>query len=178
METILQCYKHEWLLQEVINAVSTVSNVIPQTDRLENRVMHQVGQYLLGDERRLNDRNHIRRLIYREVSEAMKRCRKEPVGYTEDLASTREDGSRSEYDAVDESATVEQSIELSETLTLLGRGDERRAAILNAWTAGVTNDAELSRQLSERFGGTSDSQRLFVKRFRKECREQRSLIAI
>lgn len=60
---------------------------------------------------------------------------------------------------------------------LLAQRDSRKLAILKAWSEGVTNDLELSRMLAHSIGGSIETHRTNIKRFRTKCQTKLAGIA-
>lgn len=177
--TQTECYKQPWLLREIRKAVDAISSRVSNTDRVESRIMNHVGQYLLVNANNIQNKRYIRRLIYQEVHYALHRVRKEQATHLEDLTTSNEEGQAVEYEPVDVLANVASGqLELKETITLLAKDDRRRKMILTEWMNGNTNDSDISSILADTLGGQARSHRIFVQRYRIECRTELTALAI
>ena len=67
------------------------------------------------------------------------------------------------------SADVEAEIEFKERVTLLAQGNPKKETILSQWSKGAT-DTSISELLAQLYGGNAKSHRVFVARFKTECR--------
>ena len=85
------------------------------------------------------------------------------------------------YEIADTSINIENDVldklDIQEKITLLAQGDLRKELILNAWTDGVTNDLELSRMLAHSTGGSVETHRKYIQRFRMKCQTKLAGIA-
>ncbi|MFL1672152.1 hypothetical protein [Paenibacillus dendritiformis] len=85
------------------------------------------------------------------------------------LQETNEDKSNKLKDVL---ADVEEVVLFKEKIAFLAEGDSRKEVILRAWSEGFENESELAALLAQRFGGNAESQRKFIRRFRKSCRKR------
>lgn len=72
------------------------------------------------------------------------------------------------YQFTDEQANIEDEILFNEKITLLAQGDKRRKTVLLEWSKGA-NDKSISEALARQYGGTAESNRVFISRFKKSC---------
>lgn len=171
IEYELNSFKEKWVIDTVQRAIGTIAHQITDTARVERRVMTRVGRYLSLEDGNKNNRRHMRRLIYREINDALNRNRREYTEYLADLTSNNEEGQAIEYEPQDDLAIVgSEQLEIKETITLLAKDDRRRKMILTEWMSGNTNDSNISSILADALGGQARSHRIFVQRFRIECR--------
>lgn len=84
------------------------------------------------------------------------------------LASGSEDGMAGyQFEASDD---VESEVLLKEKVALLAQGDSRKKVILTEWSKGA-NDKAISELLAQLYGGTAESNRVYISRFKtRECR--------
>lgn len=166
----VKCYENPRVLNEVRKAIASIEHKITNTASVENRIMNRVGKYLAMKEENKNHLAYIRRLIYGEIAATATRNRKEEAG---SLVVREADGLLfSEIEVPDERADATGGIELSEILSALADGDERRKFILHEWISGVSNDSEIARDMCDLFGGIEGSNRSFIIRFRNQCRKR------
>lgn len=173
IENEIHSYKDKWVMSSIRRAIDSVAHQITYTNKVERRILSRVGRYLAEDENHKNNRRYIGRMIYQEISAALKRNSREYAEYTEDLSACNEEGQTIEYEHLDVLANVGSGrLEIKETITLLAKDDRRRKLILTEWMNGNTNDSDISSILADTIGGQARSHRIFVQRFRIECREQ------
>lgn len=171
MKYQIHSYENEWVMQNVLRAVDSISHKVTNTAIVERRVMIQVGKYLERDTSNKNHKRHILRLIYREVNESLKRNQREYAEHLEDLTTSDEEGQAIEYEPEDVLADINSgNMEIKETIELLAQGDRRNKMILNAWANGYTEAKEISSILADALGGNSESHRKHIQRFKKTCR--------
>lgn len=72
----------------------------------------------------------------------------------------------------DDLAVIDDSYLVNEKIAFLAEGDSRKEMILKSWSDGFYNESELATLLTQRFGGNTESQRKFIRRFKKTCRKR------
>lgn len=166
-------YKHEWAINFAREQVSKVSLEISRTDKLEHRVINQVGNYLLSPSGSIRHKRFIRRLVMQEIETAKRLYRSRATELLADISFEDDEGQAVEYEPEDVLADINsQELELKQTIELLAQNDRRRETILTAWANGYTDDREISGILADTLGGKSESHRKFIQRFRNSCRTQ------
>lgn len=109
--------------------------------------------------------------IKRAEAHHVKKSKYQHFTYFDDLTKPGDEGQAVEYEPRDDLAIVGSGrLELKETITLLAKSDRRRELILTEWMNGNTNDTDISDTLARVLGGQARSHRIFVQRFRTECR--------
>lgn len=172
-------YQNEWVMSNLRRAINSISHQITNTNNVERRAIIQVGKYLAKDEKNKNNKKYILRIIYREVNQALQRNRREYAEHLADLATCDDEGQAIEYEPEDVLADINSAeLEIKETITLLAKDDRRRTTILTEWMNGNTNDTDISSILADTLGGQARSHRIFVQRFRIECRTELTAQAI
>lgn len=125
--------------------------------------------------------NLVCKSFYRIKSDHLKRrsYNRENLVSIESVASTDDEG-RLGYQFKDESINVSEevlsNIEVTEKAVLLAEDDSKKMAILKAWIQGY-NDSEVSEILANLFGGKASSHRVYVARFKTECRKRLGEVA-
>lgn len=170
IEYQLICYRNKWIADEVYKYSAKISSKVTDTSIVENRIMQAVGKYLTEDVTRIKNRAYILKMIQREAYAALKRNRNEHAVHFADIGYEDDTGEIIEYEPTDVLANVESDFSAKETITLLAKDDRKRSLILNAWANGFTNDKALSETLASFFGGQARSHRIYIQRFRIECR--------
>jgi hypothetical protein len=110
--------------------------------------------------------------IYEIKSVHLKRRRRDYEQFTPVEAMTNNDDEEFTFDIKDVLANVEDEVLQNEKVALLAEGDSRKLAILKAWSNERTyNDSDLAKSLAEQLGGSSESHRIYIQRFRIKCQE-------
>lgn len=66
---------------------------------------------------------------------------------------------------------VEERETIKEKVALLAEGDNRKEMILTAWLNGYEETAEIARLLADKRGTKSQSERVFITRFKNRCQK-------
>lgn len=112
----------------------------------------------------------IRRSIYRLLLQQIDRERKWRRGYTiEEGTENSEDVDLIER-IPDDGASVDSDLMAKEKIARLAADDLRKVAILNDWASGYTNDSELAARMSAELGGSRETHRTYIRRFRDRCK--------
>lgn len=173
MKEIELVYKTKWIIERIYYESDRLLNKITDTTIFEDRVIKDVGQYLLRNIDNKNNRRHIEYLIKRKVWEAENSYKKEGyINFSNLNYDDSEDDDEVEFEPTDVLADVESEVIKKETIELLAENDRRRKEILESWSLGNTNDSQVSRSLARSLGGNEKVHRIFIQRFRKACREQ------
>lgn len=174
MKDIELVYKIGWIIEMVYRESDRLIDKIADTTIFEDRAIKDVGQYLGQAEDNQKNKRHIAYLIKRKVWEAENTYRKEEYTNFSNLAYTDSDGEEVEYEPQDVLANVESEVIKKETIVLLAEDDRRKKEVLESWSLGNTNTAQISRSLARSLGGNEAAHRKFVQRFQNACQEQLS----
>jgi len=167
----VECYKHRWLLDYIVDAIDKQSHIINDTDKLQRRVMNYVGKYLVVEEGRINNRAHIRRMVHGKIKESSGSYGKQDVMHYEEFNS--EEKEAPSYEPSDILANVELIVTRRDNLesiiiSLAGDNMKMRTA-LSALASGY-NEVETSNILAHVHGGNATGHRSSIKRFIKKRR--------
>lgn len=166
-------YKNKWIIERIYEVSDELRSRVTDQTLFEERCINRVGGYLDINSSNVRNRRYIERMIREVASSILGRNKNEAAELFTDLGTKDEESDEEiEYEPIDVLANVESEVIKKETITLLAQDDRRRTSVLEAWALGNTNDSQISRTLARTFGGNFDSQRKFVQRFQKECREQ------
>lgn len=175
----IECYKHPGIIKEVFDSVGRVASQVTNTARLESDILNDIGGYILKHPDNYRKKRYIRRIIHSKISVAKRRNRLELASFLIDEATEDNEGQAIEYEPEDVLANVASAeLEIKETITLLAKDDRRRTTILTEWMNGNTNDTDISSILADTIGGQARSHRIFIQRFRIECRTELTAQAI
>ena len=181
MENLIAVYRDTAVLQEVQKEVDKVSNLIVDTNKLEEQIFYQLASYFRECEHRSFRR--IQHIINREIKNAKKRSKKQNVISFSELALTDDFGGSDEreYEPEDVLANVGETAianislkDIKKELDSLAT-DEREKIILNELSEGH-GDTDIARTLASRLGGKENSHRQFVRRFRTKCQDKLLLV--
>lgn len=167
-------YEIDWLVEYIYRESDKLIHKITDTTIFEDRCIKDIGNYLAMDEKNRRNKNYLIRLVKRKVQEAENGFKKEESDLLSDYTYIDDDGDERELEPEDVLANVESEVITKETIDLLAQGDRRKTKILEGWAIGNTNDKQVSRMLAHTLGGTIESHRKYIQRFRNKCGEQLS----
>src|SRR5690625_302917 len=167
-------YEIDWLVEYIYRESDKLIHKITDTTIFEDRCIKDIGNYLAMDEKNRRNKNYLVRPVKRKVQEAENGFKKEETDLLSDYTYIDDDGDERELEPEDVLANVESEVITKETIDLLAQGDRRKTKILEGWAIGNTNDKQVSRMLAHTLGGTIESHRKYIQRFRNKCGEQLS----
>lgn len=167
-----ECYKSRWLVDMIINAIDKQAHVVTNTDKLQRRVMVYIGKYISKDEKNINNKSLIKRMVHKKVKETIGRYGVQEALYYEGFSA--EDEETPHYEPPDILADVGKIIERRNSFVslvdTLASGDDKKRMVLTALASGF-NESQTADILANVCGGKSSGHRSFIKRFKKQCRE-------
>lgn len=162
----VECYKHRWLLDLIIGAIDRKSHIITNTDKLQQRVMNYVGEYLVKEENGINHKAHLRRMVHEKISESSARFGKQDAVHYEEFNS--EEKEAPSYEPPDILANVETIVtrrdSLESTIISLAGDNMKMRTALSALASGY-KVVETSNILAHVHGGEASGHRSSIKRF-------------
>lgn len=178
---VAESLKHESVKRIVEEASRSIEHRIPDVTSFEHTCYTRVGDAILSGHEIKSLEALSKRIVRQAIASHLSKTKYEVPTYIESLARVDEDGNEEQFEIEDVLADVEEKVLgkflEKEKVTLLAKGDKRREKVLKAWASGVTNASEISRLLAQSFGGKYNTHRVFVKRFKTECRETLITIA-
>ena len=174
MRDIELVYESNWILEMIYKESDRLRNKITDTTIFEDRVVKDVGQYLLKDKEHIKNKRHIVHLIKRKVWEAENKFKKEHYTVFTSLENEHDEDGMIEYDPEDVLADIESTVIKKETIELLAENDRRKKKVLESWSLGNTNVSQISRSLARSLGGNEAAHYKFIQRFQSTCRDQLS----
>lgn len=179
MENLIKVYENPSVVREIRRQVDRASSIIVNTEKLENQIYKQLGNYYRECENISFLR--IQYLIGREIKKAKKKFRTQNNISFGDLTSTDFGGSdEREFEPKDVLADVDTLVEsklaveeIKKALSSLAT-TERDTIILNEICEGC-KDTHIAKTLASLFGGKMDTHRRYVIRFRTKCKDKLGL---
>lgn len=148
------------------NASRMVEKVSDDPTKFDCRVLLKIKK-AIEDPDVTNFIGYVKTIIDNEKSDFLTRRKRK----REDVSMTSLDGDEDEDLGYQfkSAASTEADVMFKETVTLLAQGNPKRETILSQWAKGAT-DTSISELLAQLYGGNAKSHRVFVARFKTECR--------
>lgn len=164
-------YNETWIIDEIQKSSDEVLLKQLNPGLFEKRVISKITKYITENTKRRKHRRYIIKMIKRECKDFIESRQDNKVYNFSSIYEKDEDGNEQYFEPPDVLADVEDEIMAKEMAALLAQ-DSRSEIILDAWLLGNTNDTEVSRILADTLGGNSKSHRIYIQRFKKQCREK------
>ena len=166
-----ECYKHRWLLDYVTMQVDKLSYRVTNTDKLENRIYLYIGKYLLEDSENHENRSYIKRLVMKKIKESLPRF---AGAESDQLAGLAENEEGATNDDCCSNQQEQRLVVNAWSETLAGDSPKHKAIVL-ALAKGYTF-TETAELLTDIFGGKMNGSMTCIKRFRANCRKNKTII--
>jgi len=173
LKELIVIYKNPWILKYIQRRVGDVSHVVTNTEKLELSIYKKISRYIeyQGENKISNFR--VRKLVEKEISEAIKKFRLQKTTSYSELAVTNGFGESLEYEPEDEVTDVEKDVEQSALQRKIARlaSDDFERYVLTAWSRGERS-IDIAKDLAVL--GTHDVAyfKLKVARFKSRCKKR------
>lgn len=177
MEELEIVYRNSKIMEYLRAKVEEVSWLITNTDKLENKIYRQVGNYLINKGNNRISFSRVRYLVDREIGSAREEHRLQNVVMYSDLAITDDFGESLMYEPPDIKTEVYGIVENRESNNLINgkiaglASDDFEKFVLTAWSRGE-RDTDIARDLAVLKGRDISYFKLKVARFKKRCKSK------
>lgn len=181
LNSLVVSYKggNELSLNEIFNtiqpliekAVTDISGFVDDTTKFECRMLLKAKRLA----ETFDERKHksfygaVKAVISKEKTYYLKKKARECELLSLDLMESSDGDERAGYQFEDGSANVERDVLFKEKISLLAQGDSRKEIILSEWSKGVKDDKSIAMLLAQQYGGSIETHRSFLYRFRTKC---------
>lgn len=173
MENMTTVYEIPWLIEYVHQRCEATR--VTNTDKLEDRVIGKLADFIDRYPEQRNNRNVLRKWTDKYVKNlSTMKFKNEQSEFFSELSATNEEGEEEQYEPADVLANVERSVidtfETKRTIDLLAQADRRKELVLTAWAEGIADATYISDTLARALGGNATSHRVFIQRFKTNCK--------
>lgn len=144
---------------------------LANTEKLENRVIKELERFIEKFPHHSRNYTVLRTRVRNHISSSRKRFKSEDSVVFSGITLNNEDGEEKEFDPVDVLANVESEVTKEMTVDLLAQADRRKRLILSEWANGNTVDTDISNVLANVLGGKASGHRIYIQRFRTDCKK-------
>src|SRR5690625_705673 len=173
MEIIELIYKDKKLLTMVEEAIDRAGTSVTDTSSLEDTIYARIARYIKPDKGRIRHYVTLRKFIYETISDYVARYRNENTIVFSGLAEKDDEDDDNEhlFEPADVLANVESDVVVKEMIALLAQDDHRTKLSIGHWVSGNNNSMDISRVLADSLGGSIESHRKYIQRFRRDCHD-------